>query len=103
MNGLFDMSLALGCPRERTLYFSAPYIQCGCYYVVYHIECFFDCMKHLEGESIICLGCHNELVCDAGMLLIPPKQQLAVLHTYYINYGVLFLEFLKCGNLSKIE
>ena len=56
VNDLSDLILASGCPCERTLYSSAPYVQHGCCFAVYHIECFFTFIKHLEGEMIKCPG-----------------------------------------------
>ncbi len=76
VNDLSEMFLADGCPCERTLYSGAPYVQCGCCYAVYHVECFFAFVKHLQGEMIHCPVCHKEVSCDADLLLVPPRHQV---------------------------
>ena len=35
------------------------------------------------------------------MLLLPPMRQVSKDYKVYINYGVLVLDFLKCGDMSK--
>lgn len=65
VNGLFDLISAARYSCERMLYNGALYAQCVCCYMVNHIEYFFVFLKHLEG--------HNEVGCNAGMFLVPPK------------------------------
>ena len=99
---IFNLVFGVGCPCKRTLFSGAPYIRCGSCHNVYHIECFFAYVKNLDGDKIFCLFCQQEVGCNTDMLLVPPRRQLPVWNDYIFD-GVLVLDFLKCGNWSKIE
>ena len=99
---IYNLVFGVGCPCKRTLFSGAPYIRCGSCHNVYHIECFFAYVKNLDGDKIFCLFCQQEVGCNTDMLLVPPRRQLPVWNDYIFD-GVLVLDFLKCGNWSKIE
>ena len=50
VESISNLLLSSGCPCERTQYSGAPYIQCSSCYKVYHVECVFTYVKHLNGE-----------------------------------------------------
>ncbi len=58
-------------------------------------------VKHLNGDKIFCHCC--QVSCKTDMLLVPPRCQLPLNWNDYVFDGVLLLDFLKCGNWSKIE
>ena len=58
--------------------------------------------QELDGDKIFCLFCQQEVGCNTDMLLVPPRRQVPVWNDYIFD-GVLVLDFLKCGNGSKIE
>ena len=101
VESISNLLLSSGCPCERTQYSGAPYIQCSSCYKVYHVECFFAYVKHLNGEKIKCQGCNKEVGRDVDVLLLPPRRQIPEDHREFINDGVLVLDFLKCGDMSK--
>ena len=61
----------------------------------YHIEFFFVCAKHLDGNEIFCHCCQQEVGCNTDMLLVPPRRQLPVNWNDYVFDGVVLLDFLK--------
>lgn len=100
-NDLCNIILANGCPCSRPMYSGAPYVQCGSCYAVFHIECFFGYVKHLDGDKMNCYNCSKEVGCNADMLLVPARRQLPHSSNDYKNDGVLVLDFMKCGSWSK--
>ncbi len=98
-----DLILESGCPCERQQYSGAPRIQCSSCYMVYHIECFFAFVKYVRGEKITCHRCKKEVGRDTDMLLIPPRCQVPILWSDYVNDGVLVLDFLRCDRWSTLE